>query len=160
MTKKRSMFYTDSQGRVRYMDNDRGQAGDSGTGVCSVEAAPQQGEKGRFITKDNRVIFIGGPGSGRGTGSSRSTGEPQNMQRFDVADNIVLWDPNSQKYERVWATYQTTEKNLFTGKPEQVDWAITPSGHRSLQVHKPITGTQAAEELERMGYDPEDFFKE
>lgn len=66
MTRKRSKFYTDAQGRVRYMGNDQKKKApidDSGV----VSAPRRSDEKGSFITNDEgRVIFVGGPGSGGG----------------------------------------------------------------------------------------------
>lgn len=90
--KKQSMFYTDNQGRTRYIGNS-GQKQVTAQ-VKAMETAPMRKKAGSFITnEDGRVIFIGGPGSG---GGSTSIGQSGNIIiKSDLTDkeyiNMRLW---------------------------------------------------------------------
>jgi len=65
---KRSSFYTDDQGRVRYIGGRK-----KAHPASDIPLTAPHREKGNFITTDDgRVVFIGGPSSGGGTSSSTS----------------------------------------------------------------------------------------
>jgi len=64
--KRQSKFYTDGQDRVRYIGGKKS-VQDS---TDKLLRAPQRKKQGQFITKDGKIIFVGGPGSGGGSGSS------------------------------------------------------------------------------------------
>ena len=64
---KKSSFYTDDQGRVRYI----GSRAKTQSASNMPLIAPRR-EKGNFITTEGRVVFIGGPGAGGGSSSGVS----------------------------------------------------------------------------------------
>lgn len=69
---KKSMFYTDEQGRVRYMGRKEDKKTQATAIIKDIEVAPTR-QKGNFITnEEGRVIFIGGPQSGAGSSSGSS----------------------------------------------------------------------------------------
>ena len=106
----RSKFFTDSEGRVRYVGNDR-KAQDKGSAqVVKTETAPQRGKKGQFITKDGKVIFIGGPGSGSGSsGGGAVSSKPTNVRQQHF-DSIISIARNPSAYlDRDWAQYPTVK---------------------------------------------------
>lgn len=70
----------------------------------------------------------------------------------------VMWNPNTRKYEKVFAVYEQEQENIFTGKIESVQMAITESGHRSTQTHSVYDREYACKYLEKQGYNIQDFF--
>ena len=110
--KKQSKFFTDSEGRVRYIGNDRKAKDEGGAQTAKTETALRRGEKGNFITKDGKVIFVGGPGSGGGAGSGEATAgevvyrEPteREAKRGMVAETETDWGTYSiyNRGNRIW----------------------------------------------------------
>lgn len=82
------LFFRDKQGRIRY------------TGPPKTTSESLGQKEGRFITKDDRVIFIGGPSSGSGgTGSFRRFNSLQ--EAVDYAKSQPFSTPVSAEQE--WA---------------------------------------------------------
>lgn len=73
-------------------------------------------------------------------------------------NEMVMWNPDTRKYERVFAVYDQDQKNIFTGKIEKVQMAITESGHRSTQTHSVYSREYAYNCLEKQGDEIQNFF--
>jgi len=80
------------------------------------------------------------------------------MTKIDDNHDTVVWDTAEQKYTPVFALYTTEEQDAF-GRAITVNWAITPSGHRTLNEYRqPKTRAEACAELDAQGYEPSNFF--
>jgi hypothetical protein len=90
--KKKSMFYTDGQGRTRYMGKNDAKQSQPTSRISVVETAPQR-KALQFITnEEGRVIPIGGPSGGAG-GASASSGNiviPPDIQKNEFI-NMRTW---------------------------------------------------------------------
>lgn len=75
MKSRKSMFYTDDQGRVRYIGGKDKKA--RGTAqIRDVQIAPMRQKAGYFFTNaEGRVVFTGGPGAGGGGTSAVQQGD-------------------------------------------------------------------------------------
>lgn len=73
-------------------------------------------------------------------------------------DEMVMWNPNSRKYNRVFATYEIEAENIFTHNTETFTMAITEVGHRAVIAQPVITRQQACNDLDKLGLEYENFF--
>ena len=92
--KRKTKFYTDSQGRVRYMGSSKQKRSTVHIETAPM-TAPRRKKSGSFITnEEGRVIFIGGPNAGGG-GVSNYSSEPPSMseEEFDrIAESMYERD--------------------------------------------------------------------
>lgn len=92
MNSRKSMFYTDDQGRVRYIGGKDKKA----QGVARIKdilVAPERKKAGFFYTdEEGRTVFAGGPGSGAG-GTSQS-GSEDVFARADALGLKVAYKPS------------------------------------------------------------------
>lgn len=95
--KSKSRFYTDTQGRTRYIGKKAVTESDN-----RLLRAPERGEKGQFITKDGKVIFVGGPSGGGGSSGGGSSFEDNIVAKFEEAlqgaENSVRNQPKPDWY--------------------------------------------------------------
>lgn len=105
---KRSRFYTDTQGRVRYISKHKA---DKQSSV--LIHAPVRKKAGSFITTEGRVIFVGGPGSGGGTASSNT---------YDVNPEDIIR-----------AVYEDSPQGTFS-KPDVLYHFVGGSGGTNLSA--------------------------
>jgi hypothetical protein len=83
---KKSMFYTDGQGRTRYTGGSRQKQ--STAQVKAVETAPTRKKAGFFFKDENgRTVFGGGPGSGGG-GTSQSGSSDGKMSIAEMQKHV------------------------------------------------------------------------
>jgi len=81
MTKGKSMFYIDRQGRVRYIGRDKKKSSINNTPLV----APRRQKELQFITnQEGKVIPIGGPGAGGGgaTGGFQLYAKPESRDEW------------------------------------------------------------------------------
>lgn len=115
-------FFRDKQGRIRY------------TG--GLVAKPEQFgyKQGRFITKDGRVIFIGGPGSGSGNSSASDEGFTQAQQQ--VIANVLEKMPQSHR-DAIGGLYSAVEPINISDENAMVAVVrlnASPSGRKKADV--------------------------
>lgn len=129
--KKHSRFYTDKQGRVRYIADKTKSSSDA-----VMTHAPERKKAGQFITTEGQVVFVGGPGAGGGSGGSSINiiggTEEQNAAvktQVDYLQNLGFVVPKEVEIRRGLPSLGVTLSNdrilLQYAHPEALKYAIT-----------------------------------
>jgi len=119
-----SMFYTDSQGRVRFIKKHTKKVK-----LTDIEAAPVRKKAGFFFKDEQgRTIFAGGPSSGGGSATSEGGSAVSNIEQGEIASyyrgpeieeqmidklqNIGPWESSSAASELGISSYNQYLKDV------------------------------------------------
>lgn len=105
-------------------------------------------KEGRFITKDNRVIFIGGPGAGGGRASSEAVSNAARLNNYyeapDLDEDLVKqlqeigpWEPTSAAEElgiTTWNTFSKDTRRWVQGAEQEAKEDISQWLHQDPQL--------------------------